>query len=77
MHLREFPVWRFFVDLCDNDLNKDEHLTLLLEVNRDLSAVNDQELGHTTLVQHHNDTGNERPISKPLCHVSPPIRGKN
>ena len=77
MHLRELPVQRFFADLCDNDLNEDEHLTPLVEVNRNVFAVNDQELVHTTLVQHGNGTGNERPIRKPPCHVSPPIRGKN
>ena len=76
VHLRELPVARFFVYLCDNDLNENQHLTPVLEVNRDLFAVNNQELGHTTLVQHHNGTGNERPISKPLCHISPLIREK-
>ena len=38
--------------------------------------MNAQELGHTTLVQHYNDTGNERPIRTPQCHVPPLIRKK-
>ena len=38
--------------------------------------MNDQELDHTALVQHHNDTGNERTVRKPQCHVPPLVRKK-
>ena len=58
------------------DLNEDKCLNPLLKVNRDVFAVDDQELGHTALVQHHNDTGNERPVRKPQCHVPPLVRKK-
>ena len=39
-------------------------------------AENDQEFGHTTLVQYYNHTGNERPIRTPQCHVPPLILKK-
>ena len=37
-------------------------------------ALNDDELGQTTLVEHHIDTGNSRPIYRQSYHVSPAVR---
>ena len=42
--------------------------------NRDVFAFTDDELGHTSLVQHHIDTGNVQPIRQKPYRVSPTVR---
>lgn len=64
------------IDISNSDLN-DSQLALLnqlLQDNRDVFAFNDDELGQTSLVKHHVDTGNSQPMYRQLYRVSPTVR---
>lgn len=65
-----------FIDLSHTDLAEEQRaqLTQLLHDNRDVFAFTDDELGHTSLVQHHIDTGNAQPVRQQPYRVSPKVR---
>ena len=46
----------------------------MLQDNHDVFAFNDNELGQTSLIEHHIDTGNSRPIYRQPYRVSPAVR---
>jgi hypothetical protein len=59
------------------DLTEEQRAELnqLLHENRDVFAFTDDELGHTSLVQHHiGDTGNAQPIRQQPYRISPTVR---
>ena len=64
------------VDLSNSDLDEKQQAQLnqLLHDNHDIFALNDDELGHTSLVEHHIDTGDSRPIYRQPYRVSPAVR---
>lgn len=64
------------IDISNSDLN-DSQLALLnqlLQDNRDVFAFNDDELGQTSLVKHHVDTGNSQPMYRQPYRVSLSVR---
>ncbi len=65
-------------DLSHTDLNDEQQAQLnkLLEANSDVFAATDHELGHTSLVQHHIDTGDAQPIFQQPYRVSPSVRNR-
>ena len=65
-----------FIDLSHTDLTEEQRAKLnqLLHENRDVFAFTDDELGHTSLVQHHIDTGNAQPICQQPYRVSPTVQ---
>ena len=64
------------MDLSNSDLDEKQQAQLnqLLHDNHDIFALNDDELGHTSLVEHHIDTGDSRPIYRQPYRVSPAVR---
>ena len=64
------------LDLSNSDLDEKQQAQLnqLLHDNHDIFALNDDELGHTSLVEHHIDTGDSRPIYRQPYRVSPAVR---
>ncbi len=64
------------IDLSNSNIDDKQQAQLnkLLQDNHDVFALKDDELGQTSLVEHHIDTGNSRPIyQQPYC-VSPAVR---
>ena len=64
------------IDLSNSNLDgkQQAQLNKLLQDNHDIFALHDDELGQTSLVQHHIDTGNSRPIYRQPYRVSPAVR---
>ena len=63
------------MDLSNSDLDEKQQAQLnqLLHDNHDIFTLNDDELGHTSLVGHHIDTGDSRPIYRQPYRVSPAV----
>ncbi|CAB4022052.1 Hypothetical predicted protein, partial [Paramuricea clavata] len=60
------------INLSSSDLDDKQQAQLnqLLQDNHDVFALKDDELGQTSLVEHHIDTGNSRPIYRQPYRVS-------
>ena len=58
------PTDLFASDISKTTLNPDEQvrLTKLLNDYRDVFAFSQEEIGRTSVVQHHTDTGNSPPV---------------
>ncbi len=64
------------IDLRNSNLDDKQQAQLnkLLQDNHDVFALRNDELGQTSLVEHHIDTGNSRPIYRQPYRVSPTVR---
>ena len=64
------------IDLSNSNLDDKQQAQLegLLQDNHDVFALNDNELGQTSFIEHHIDTGNSRPIYRQPYRVSPAVR---
>ena len=78
MHMNTKPLKKLDIDLTKSDLNEQQQETLqrLFKKYRDVFAVDQSELEHTNIIEHHIDLEHNRPIRSKPYRASPQDRQK-